>query len=106
MNIGTAKSAIAAGSWVHERLLEMPAARSLQSLPMATAKPVPQPPLDGYSFEGYRNADGSVGTRNLLAIGTTVQCVTGVLDVALQRIRSELLPKYPNVDGVVGLEHS
>ncbi|MCZ8252114.1 MAG: galactarate dehydratase [Hylemonella sp.] len=104
--IGYAKTAIAAGSWVHERLLDMPAARELQGLPMATVKPPPLPPLEGYTFEGYRNADGSVGTRNLLAITTTVQCVAGVVDVAVERIRKELLPKYPNVDGVVGLEHT
>jgi galactarate dehydratase len=104
--IGTAKVAIPAGGWVHERLLDMPAARALTGLPIATVKPPPQPALEGYTFEGYRNADGSVGTRNLLAITTTVQCVAGVLDVAVARIRQELLPKYPNVDGVVGLEHS
>jgi galactarate dehydratase len=104
--IGRAVRDIAAGSWVHERLLEMPAARSLEALPVATVKPAPLQPLEGYTFEGYRNADGSVGTRNLLAITTTVQCVAGVLDVAVERIRKELLPKYPNVDGVVGLEHT
>jgi galactarate dehydratase len=104
--IGRALRAVPAGSWVHERLLQMPEARGLVDLPMATATPAAQPPLAGYSFEGYRNADGSVGTRNLLGITTTVQCVAGVLDVAVQRIRDELLPKYPNVDGVVALEHS
>ncbi len=104
--IGRALRDIAAGSWVHERLLEMPPARELTGLPIATVKPAPQPALEGYSFEGYRNADGSVGTRNLLAITTTVQCVAGVLDIAVERIRKELLPKYPNVDGVVGLEHT
>ncbi|HYI04896.1 MAG TPA: SAF domain-containing protein, partial [Reyranella sp.] len=76
--IGYALKAIPAGSWVHERLLEMPAARALDdNLPIATVKPEPQPPLEGYTFEGYRNADGSVGTRNILAITTTVQCVAG-----------------------------
>lgn len=104
--IGYAKTAITAGTWVHERLLDMPAARELQGLPMATVKPAPLAPLEGYTFEGYRNADGSVGTRNLLAITTTVQCVAGVVDVAVERIRKELLPRYPNVDGVVGLEHT
>jgi altronate dehydratase len=59
-------------------------------------------PLEGYTFEGYRNPDGSVGTRNILAITTTVQCVSGVVDFAVQRIKAELLPKYPNVDDVVG----
>jgi galactarate dehydratase len=106
VTIGRAREAIAAGRWVHERLLEMPPARELQHLPMATRPAPAQPPLEGFTFEGYRNPDGSVGTRNLLAISTTVQCVAGVLDVAVERIRAELLPRFPNVDGVVGLEHT
>jgi galactarate dehydratase len=103
--IGHALKDIAAGSWVHERLLQMPAARGLDGLPIATVKPPPLPPLQGYTFEGYRNADGSVGTRNILAITQTVQCVAGVTDFAVQRIKAELLPRYPNVDDVVALEH-
>ncbi|HUL66149.1 MAG TPA: galactarate dehydratase [Burkholderiaceae bacterium] len=104
--IGRAARAIPAGSWVHERLLEMPAARSLEGLPIATTAPPALTPLDGYTFEGYRNDDGSVGTRNILAITTTVQCVAGVVEFAVKRIKSELLAKYPNVDDVVGLEHT
>ncbi len=103
--IGRVTRDVPAGSWVHERLLEMPQARALDGLPVATVRPAPQSPLEGYTFEGYRNADGSVGTRNLLAITQTVQCVAGVVDVAVRRIREELLPQYPNVDGVVALEH-
>ena len=103
--IGFALKDIAAGSWVHERLLKMPAARGLEGLPIATAKAPPLPPLQGYSFEGYRNADGSVGTRNILAITQTVQCVAGVTEFAVQRIKAELLPRFPNVDDVVALEH-
>src|SRR3569832_2069315 len=103
--IGYALKDIAPGSWVHERLLRMPAAADLQSLPIATVKPEKVEPLTGCTFEGYRNADGSVGTRNLLAITQTVQCVAGVARFAAERIRSELLPRYPNVDGVVALEH-
>ena len=104
--IGRAARAIAEGSWVHERLLELPDARSLEGLPIATVRPAPMPPLAGYTFQGYRNADGSVGTRNILAITTTVQCVAGVVEFAVERIKAELLPKYPYVDDVVGLEHS
>ncbi len=104
--IGYAVKDIPAGSWVHERLLEMPAARELDKLPIATVKPPEQPALEGYTFEGYRNPDGSVGTRNILAITTTVQCVAGVVDFAVQRIKSELLPRFPNVDDVVSLEHT
>ncbi len=103
--IGHALAPIAAGSWVHERLLAMPAARTLDDLPMATRQPPDLPPLVGYTFEGYRNADGSVGTRNILAITQTVQCVAGVTEFAVQRIKAELLPLFPHVDDVLALEH-
>ena len=107
--IGHALKDIRAGSWVHERLLKMPAARGLDKLPMpgdgATAAPEPLAPLAGYTFEGYRNPDGSVGTRNILAITQTVQCVAGVTDFAVQRIKAELLPRFVNVDDVVALAH-
>lgn len=103
--IGRTLKDVPAGSWVHERLLAMPEAAGLDDLPVATRRRAALPPLDGYTFEGYRNADGSVGTRNLLAITQTVQCVAGVARIAAERIRSELLPRYPNVDGVVPLEH-
>ena len=73
--IGFALKDIAAGSWVNESLLQMPSARSLENLPIATIHAAVLPPLEGYTFEGYRNADGTVGTRNILAITTTVQCV-------------------------------
>jgi galactarate dehydratase len=104
--IGFARKEILAGSWVHERLLEMPQARGLENLPLATVKLPEWQALVGYTFEGFRNADGSVGTRNILAISTTVQCVSGVVDIAVARIKKELLPLFPNVDDVVGLEHA
>ena len=104
--IGYALKPIVAGSWVNERTLRMPPARELDGLPIATIKPPVQPALEGFTFEGYRNVDGSVGTRNILAITQTVQCVAGVTDFAVQRIKDELLPKYPNVDDVVALAHT
>jgi galactarate dehydratase len=106
VSIGQLREALPAGSWVHEKRLLMPAAPPLEGLPIATVRAPAAEPLAGYTFEGYRNADGSVGTRNLLAITTTVQCVAGVVAHAVRRIKDELLPLYPNVDDVVGLEHS
>lgn len=103
--IGYAQKALPRGSWVHERVMRMPIAPELDGLPIATIKPPALPPLEGYTFEGYRNADGSVGSRNILAITETVQCVAGVIDFAVQRIKAELLPRYPNVDDVVALAH-
>lgn len=103
--IGRARQNIAAGSWVHERVLDMPGAQGLDGLPISTRQAPMMPPLEGYTFEGYRNADGTVGTRNILAITTTVQCVSGVVEFAVRKIRDELLPLFPHVDDVVGLEH-
>jgi len=104
--IGYANRAIAGGSWVREELLDMPAPPSLDDLPLATAVPSDPEPLEGYCFEGFRNPDGSVGTRNLLGLATTVQCVAPTVDYAVQRLRREVLPKFPNVDDVVSVTHS
>ncbi|WP_395402466.1 galactarate dehydratase [Pseudoduganella sp. UC29_106] len=104
--IGRAAQDILQGAWVSEQLVEMPAARELSDLPISNRLQAPAAPLEGYTFQGYRNEDGSVGTRNILAITTTVQCVSGVVEFAVERIKNELLPRYPNVDDVVGLEHT
>lgn len=104
--IGYAASPIGAGECVDEARVRMPDAPSLDALDIATAVPAPQPPLEGYTFEGYRNPDGSVGTKNILGISTSVQCVKGTLEYAVKRIRTELLPKYPNVDDVVPVTHA
>src|SRR5690606_34315854 len=102
--IGHANTFIAQGAWVNEHRLDMPAAPELHALPVATNLTHLEPP-QGYTFDGFRNPDSSVGTRNLLAISTSVQCVSGVVAHAVKRIREELLPKYPNVDDVISLEH-
>ncbi|WP_407942630.1 galactarate dehydratase [Methylobacterium ajmalii] len=104
--VGIALRPIARGSWVEESCVETPTAPALDALEKATRVPAPLPPLDGYTFEGFRNPDGSVGTKNILAISTSVQCVAGTLEVAIRRIRRELLPRFPNVDDVIGLTHA
>lgn len=103
--IGYAKEDIPKGAWVNEDKTEMPTAPELKDIPIATKKAEPLPPLTGYTFQGYKNADGSVGTRNLLGITTSVNCVAGVLDYVVKIIERDLLPQYPNVDGVVALNH-
>jgi len=104
--IGTALSPIRAGEWVDEARIRMPEAPPLDKLEISTAVPAQLAPLEGFTFEGFRNRDGSVGTRNILGISTSVQCVKGTLEYAVKRIRAELLPKYPNVDDVVPLTHA
>ncbi len=104
--IGFANRDLASGSRAREEFINLPAAPELNSLPLSTAVPDPLPPLQGFTFQGFRNPDGSVGTRNVLAITTTVQCVAPTVDYAVKRIKSEVLPRYPKVDDVVAITHS
>ena len=104
--IGYAVCAIPKGSWVHEERMRLPVAPSLEDLPLATATPPLMPPLEGYTFQGFLNDDGSVGTKNILGIATTVQCVAATVDFAVKRIKAELLPHYPNVDDVIAITHN
>lgn len=104
--IGTAAGPIRRGGWVRESAVRLPEAPALADLPLATRPAPAAEPLEGYTFEGYRNADGTAGTRNVLAIATSVQCVAGVVDHVAERIKRELLPRYPNVDDVVALNHT
>lgn len=104
--IGFANHDIARGSWVHEEKMRIPGAPALDNLPLATSVPAPLPALEGYTFEGFANPDGTAGTKNILGITTTVQCVAATVDHAVARIRQELLPRYPNVDDVIALTHT
>ena len=97
---------IKGGSWVREDFLRIPDPPSLDNLPLATATPKPQPLLPGLTFQGHRNRDGSVGTKNILGITTTVQCVAPTVDYAVRRIKQELLPRFANVDDVVAITHT
>ncbi len=106
--IGRAEKDLAAGSWVHEGLLTTPAAPDLEKLGegLKFGSGVAAEPLEGFTFEGFVNDDGSVGTKNILGISTTVQCVAATVDYAVKKIKAELLPKYPNVDDVIAITHN
>jgi len=104
--IGYAADAIARGSWISEARVRLPEVLPLTEMARGT-RPVPElKPLEGYTFEGFRNADGTVGTKNILGITTSVQCVAAVTDYAVRRIKQDLLPRYPHVDDVIALNHA
>ena len=105
--LGYAKSNIPAGSWINEHMLTLPQSPSVDDMPWGTAlvKPEDLPQPHRTTWMGYRNKTGPAGTRNLLGIVTTVQCAAGVVKAAVERIKAQLLPKYPNVDGVVAVTH-
>ncbi len=105
--LGYAIDPIKKGQWINEHMLELPTPPDVDNMEFATniVTDLPEPPVR--TWEGYRNPwGGPAGTRNILGISTTVQCVTGVLNVAVERMKKELLPKYPNVDDIVPINHA
>ena len=104
--IGYALRNIRKGNWVHEGIVRLPDALPLDTLDTRVSYAPLLQPLEGHTFEGYRNPDGSVGTRNILAVSSTVHCVAGVIEYAVTRIQRELLPKYPHVDNAIAIRHN
>jgi galactarate dehydratase len=105
VTIGYARTEILAGSRVHEGLLAAPEVPALDKLPIHEGPGTLPTPLEGFTFEGYVNDDGTVGTKNILGISTTVQCVSATVEYAVKKIKVELLPRYPNVDDVIAITH-
>ena len=107
VELGYALDPIAKGQWINEHMLRLPTPPGLDDMPYGVniKTDLPEPPVK--TWWGYKNPEGGyAGTRNILGIQTTVQCVQGVLDVAVERIRREILPKYPHVDDVVAVNHA
>ena len=107
VTLGYAKADIPAGSWINEHMLTLPPSPSVEDMPWGTnlvkAEDLPLPPRT--TWMGYRNKTGPAGTRNLRGIVTTVQCAAGVVKMAVERIKQEMLPQYLHVDGVVAVTH-
>jgi galactarate dehydratase len=104
--IGQTARLICKGELVNEQDISLPEPPGLEEIPLSDFKGAEQEPLSGYTFMGYRNENGSAGTRNILGITVSVQCVAGFTDFIAKRIKEELLPKYQNVEDVVALNHT
>ncbi|PWQ94446.1 UxaA family hydrolase [Leucothrix arctica] len=58
------------------------------------------------TFMGFKRANGKVGTRNYLAVMTTVNCSATVAKMVAKHFEDDALDDYPNIDGVVAFAHS
>ncbi len=102
--IGVASSPIRPGDHVHlHNLRQADSPRDDQDEP--DEAPLPRvPPSAPRYFEGYLRPDGRVGTRNYVAIVSTVNCSASVSHLVRDRFR-DVTREYPNVDGVIALTH-
>jgi altronate hydrolase len=102
--IGFATQDIAAGDHVHVHNLGFGALN--QQYEFSTdVRPVEMyPPAAMRTFEGFKRADGRVGTRNYVAIISTVNCSASVSRFVQDRL-ADVQREYPNVDGVLAITH-
>ncbi|WP_204115300.1 UxaA family hydrolase [Shimia biformata] len=101
--IGYAAVDIAAGDHVHTHNVEF---RNTEvEYEFGTDLRPVTPAKEPDTFMGYRRENGSVGTRNYIAVVTSVNCSA----TAARRIADSFGPAelaaYPNVDGVVAFVH-
>jgi altronate hydrolase len=103
--IGYASQDIAPGEHVHTQNVEFrnTDAEYEFSTDLRPVTPVPEAERD--SFMGYRRANGSVGTRNYIAIVTSVNCSATAARMIASHFTPEIMSAYPNVDGVVAFVH-
>ncbi|TFL18153.1 UxaA family hydrolase [Jannaschia formosa] len=100
--IGYASAYIAPGDHVHSHNLAF--AATDHSYEFGTdLRPVA--PAEGDTFQGYRRASGAVGTRNYIAVVTSVNCSATAARRIADAFGPEELAAYPNVDGVVAYVH-
>jgi len=101
--IGFASEAISAGSWVH---VHNCVAECFERDP-AFASEVPPAPRasEVRTFDGYRRPDGRIGTRNYVAVVSTVNCSASTSRNIADRFRGDALRDFPNVDGILPITH-
>jgi arabinonate dehydratase len=108
--IGFAARDIAAGEHVHVHNVKL--GKFDRDYAYATETPAPLPPPAEYrTFMGFDRGPGRpdhlrYGTRNYIAVISTVNCSAATSKYVAERIRAlGVLDRYPNVDGVVPIVH-
>jgi altronate hydrolase len=108
--IGFAGRDIPPGDHVHVHNVKLGAFERDYAFCRETPPPLP-PPSESRSFMGYdRGLDRPdhlrYGTRNYLAIISTVNCSASTSKYVSERVRaSGILDQFPNVDGVMAIVH-
>ena len=102
--IGFASQPIPPGAWVHEHNVR--ADLFERDYAHATEHPPVPPMTERRTFQGYLRPDGRVGTRNYVAVISTVNCSASTSRYIADRFRgSDWRKDFPNVDGVFAITH-
>jgi altronate hydrolase len=102
--IGFASADVPAGGHVHVH--NVAADAFARDYAFCRDCPPPPPKPEPRFWMGYDRGDGRYGTRNYVAVISTVNCSASTSKYISERFRAtDLLEDYPNVDGVVAVTH-
>jgi len=100
--IGVARSAIALGEHIHTHNLDFQNNDAAHEF-CSDIKNVAVDSTD--VFQGFKRGDGRVGTRNYIAVLSSVNCSATAVHHIVKSISEEVLQAYPNVDGIAAFTH-
>ena len=103
--IGFAGSDIAPGAHVHTHNCEFRAFERDYAFGADMRPTAFVPEGERATFQGIVRPDGRVGTRNYVAVLTSVNCSATVAKYIARQFEGEALADYPNVDGVAAFVH-
>ena len=101
--IGYAATDIKAGDLVHTQNVEFRNTDMAYEFSTDLRYVVPAKTQD--SFMGFRRENGRVGTRNYIAIVTSVNCAATAARMIADHFTPDILSQFPNVDGVTAFVH-
>ena len=103
--IGYASQDITAGDHVHTHNVEFRNTDMAYEYcnDLRHLQKVPEQQRD--SFMGFRRENGAVGTRNYIAVVTSVNCSATAARMIADTFTPEVMAAYPNVDGVAAFVH-
>lgn len=102
--IGFASKPIPAGSHVH--IHNVRADLFDRDYAFASVPPPLPPRVEPRTFSGFLRPDGRVGTRNYIAVISTVNCSAGTSRLVAERFREGAWKRdFPNIDGVFAITH-
>jgi altronate hydrolase len=104
--IGLASQIIRPGTHVHDHNLEARRPDQVHAFPL-DIRPAPTVrESERRSFSGFGRASGRVGTRNYVAVISTVNCSAHTCQAIAHHFSPERLAAFPQVDGVIALTGS
>ena len=104
-NIGFAKADIEAGEWVHTHNVALKEVGRDYGF-CEEFKPLDPTDGNGDTFSGFARAKGRAGTRNYIAVISSVNCSATVSRYVADHFRTnDFTREFSNVDGVVAFTH-